>query len=340
MGRILVPQIQKSLTEKRQNLEQWLETSPVDEKETCLACATERDVHTHLDVIGNTMLKTESDRFGVCQVCQGSIETNVLEVDYTAAICLSCLSDDERHQLETELELSQTVQRALMPQESPAIPGMEVAAFSRPTQIVSGDYFDFIPLDDGSYGVTIADAMGHGIAASMFIASLQATLHTLLPESQSPAAVLERINRFYLHNINYTTFVTMFLGIFDPRTRILTYFNAGHHPPALVRQGSHEVTWLPPNGAAIGIIEDYKIEPKQVYLATGDTLVLYTDGITEAINTQRQEFGHERLGELALKYANLPAGDIISMLRQELAEYTDSVPPVDDITMVVCKVTD
>ena len=340
MGRTIVPRIQKSLTEKRQNLEQWLETSPVEEKETCLGYALEQEVHTHLDVIGNTMQKTELDTFGVCEVCQGSVESSVLEVDYTAAICLSCLSDDERHQLETELELSQTVQRALMPQESPAIPGMEVAAFSRPTQIVSGDYFDFIPLDDGSYGVTIADATGHGIAASMFIASLQATLHTLLPESQSPAVVLERINRFYLHNINYTTFVTVFLGIFNPRTRMLIYFNAGHHPPALVRQGSNEVNWLPPNGAAIGIIEDYRIEPSQVHLGPGDALVLYTDGITEAINAQRKEFGHERLGELVLKHANLPAGEIISMLRQELAEYTDSLPPVDDITMVVCKVTD
>jgi RNA polymerase-binding transcription factor DksA len=340
MGRIIVPRIQESLIEKRQNIEQWLEASSVDEKETCLTCATEQDVHTHLDVIGNTMLKTELDTFGVCEVCQGGIESSVLEVDYTTAICLSCLSDDERHQLETELELSQTVQRALMPQESPAIPGMEVAAFSRPTQIVSGDYFDFIPLEDGSYGLTIADAMGHGIAASMFIASLQATLHTLLPESQSPTAVLERINRFYLHNVNYTTFVTMFLGIFNPRTRLLTYFNAGHHPPMLVRSGSHEVTWLPPNGAAIGIIEDYKIEPSQVQLGPGDVLVLYTDGITEAIDAYSKEFGHERLGELALKYADSPIGEIISMLRQELAEFTDSRPPVDDITLVVCKVTD
>lgn len=339
MERLIVPRLQESLTEKRQTIEQWLEVSPADEKETCLACATEQDVHTHLDVIDLTMQKTALDTFGVCEVCQGGIESSLLEVDYTATICLGCLSEQERHELETELELSQTVQRALMPQQSPAIPGMEVAAFSRPTQIVSGDYFDFIPLEDGSYAVTIADAMGHGIAASMFIASLQATLHTLLPESQSPATVLKRINHFYLHNINYTTFVTVFLGIFNPRTRMLTYFNAGHHPPALVRQGSDEITWLPPNGAAIGIIEEYKIEPNQVHLGPGDTLVLYTDGITEAIDAQRKEFGHEHLGELALKHSNLPVGEIISMLRQELAEFTDNRPPVDDITLVVCKIT-
>jgi sigma-B regulation protein RsbU (phosphoserine phosphatase) len=339
MGRTIIPRVQHSLTEKRQNLEQWLEASPVDEKDTCLGTCTEQDVHTHLDVIGATMQKTETETFGVCEVCQGSIESGVLEVDYTASVCLGCLSDEQRHQLESELELSQTVQRALMPQEVPSIPGLEVAAFSRPAQIVGGDYFDFIPLEDGTHALTIADAVGHGIAASMFMTSLQATLHTLLPESRSPDAVLERINRFYLHNVNYTTFVTVFLGIFNPLTRLLTYFNAGHHPPVLVRQGNDEVTWLQPNGAAIGIIEDYKIVPGQAHLGPGDVLVLYTDGITEALNARHKEFGLDRLGELALKYADLPAGEIVSALRQELTEFTDGRPLVDDITMVVCKVT-
>jgi sigma-B regulation protein RsbU (phosphoserine phosphatase) len=339
MGRTVIPLIQKSLTDKAQNLEHWLETSPVDEIETCLGCATEQDVHTHLDVIGAVMEKTETDTFGICQVCQGQVETNLLELDYTASVCLGCLSEQEQRNLETELELSQTVQRALMPQSDPAIPGMDAAAFSRPAQIVSGDYFDFIPLPDGSFGLTIADAMGHGIAASMFMASLQATLHMLLPESTSAGTVFERINHFYLHNVNYTTFVTIFLGIFNPITRVLTYFNAGHHPPALVRQGSDQVTWLSPNGAAIGIIEDYRITPCQVQLARGDTLILYTDGIPEAINAQRKEFGNQRLGELAVRYAGLPAGEIISLLRQELAQFINNHPLMDDITMVAYKVT-
>jgi sigma-B regulation protein RsbU (phosphoserine phosphatase) len=335
----IIPRIQESIAQKSHNIEEWLETSPVDEIETCLTCASEQEVHTHLDVIGAVMQNTETEAFGVCEICQGSVETNLLELDYTASICLGCLSDQERHELETELELSQTVQRALMPQANPAIPGMDAAAFSRPAQIVSGDYFDFIPLADGSFGITIADAMGHGIAASMFMASLQATLHMLLPESPSPADVLGRINHFYLHNVNYTTFVTIFLGIFNPRTRVLTYFNAGHHPAALVRHGSQQVTWLGPNGAAIGIIEDYRIAPAQVQLQPGDTLLLYTDGIPEAIDTQRKEFGSERLGQLMVQYADLPAGEIITSLRQELARFTIDRPLIDDIALVACKVT-
>jgi phosphoserine phosphatase RsbU/P len=338
MARPVVHTIQHSLTEKRQNLTEWLEASPTDEKETCIGCASEQDVQVHLDVIGATMQKTEMEDFGVCQVCRGTIENNLLELDYTASICLDCLSEPERRQLETELELSQTVQRALMPQEAPAIPGLDVAAFSRPAQIVGGDYFDFIPLEDGTYGLTIADAMGHGFAAGMFMTSLQATLHTLLPESKSPGAVLERINRFYLHNVNYTTFVTVFLGIFNPLTRMLTYFNAGHNPPVLVRRGTHEVLWLHPNGAAIGILEEYKITPGQVHLDPGDVLVLYTDGVSESNNAQRQEFGHERLGTLALENAHLPTGEIIATLRQAISDFTESRPPADDITIVACKV--
>jgi len=338
MTRRVVRRIKNSLTEKRQNLSGWLETALVDEKEICLGCATEADLQTHLEVIDLTLQETENETFGICQVCHESVDSSLLEMDYTATVCLGCLSEEEQSELETELELSQTVQRALMPQHPPNIPGLDVAAFSRPAQIVGGDYFDFIPLDDGTHALTIADAVGHGLSASMLMTSLQATLHTLLPDSLSPAKVLERINRFYLHNVNYTTFVTVFLGKFDPHTRMLTYFNAGHNPPALVRRSRAELTWLKPNGAAIGIVEEYKIQPGLAQLQGGDVLVLYTDGVTEAINAGGQGFGYERLGALLLQYAGLSAADMVAMLRQELNNYTDGRPPADDTTIVVCKV--
>src|SRR5689334_5871722 len=199
MSRHVVRRIKNSLAEKRENLSAWRKAAPVTEKEICLGCATEADLQTHLEVIDATLEEVESETFGICQVCHQTVDTSLLEMDYTATICLGCLSEEEQSQLETDLELSQTVQRALMPQQAPAIPGLEVAAFSRPAQIVGGDYFDFIPLEDGTYVLTIADAMGHGLSAGMFMTSLQATLHTLLPESQSPSRVLERINHFYLH---------------------------------------------------------------------------------------------------------------------------------------------
>jgi len=338
MTRKVVRRIKTGLVETQENLSGWLATAQVAEKEICLGCATEADLQTHLEVIDVTLRETESETFGVCKVCHGNVESSVLELDYTATVCLGCLSDEERDQLETELELSQVMQRALMPQRAPEIPGLDVAAFSRPAQIVGGDYFDFIPCEDGTQVLTIADAVGHGLSASMLMTSLQATLHTLLPDNPSPAAVLQRINRFYLHNINYTTFVTAFLGKFDPRTRTLDFFNAGHNPPALLRNGHAELAWLRPNGAALGIVEEYQITPGSVQLEDGDVLLMYTDGVTEAINSAGEGFGYERLGALLLQYASLSAADMVAMLRQELSGYTGGRALVDDATIVVCKV--
>src|SRR5690242_5944845 len=118
MTRQVVRRIKNSLVEKRENLSNWVGTAPFEEKEICLGCATEADLQTHLEVIEATLEETESNTFGVCQVCNQSVDTSLLEMDYTATVCLGCLSEEEQQQLETELELSQTVQRALMPQQA------------------------------------------------------------------------------------------------------------------------------------------------------------------------------------------------------------------------------
>jgi sigma-B regulation protein RsbU (phosphoserine phosphatase) len=338
MEKSVIRRIQNSLEEKRQNIYQLLETTPSAEKPTCLECATEKDVQAHLDVIDTTLQKADNETLGICSVCQGSVETSVLEMDYTATVCLDCLSNDERRQLEAELELSQVMQRALLPQEAPSIPGLDVAAFSRPAQIVGGDYFDFIPCDDGSQAIAIADIVGHGISASMLLSSLQATLRTLLPENSSPGEVLRRINHFYLHNVNMTTFVTVFLAKYDPRTRTLSYLNAGHNPPILFRRESGKATWLHPTGAAIGIIEDYNIQNGAAQLAADDVLVLYTDGVTEASNAQGEYFGTERLVDLIRQNASLAASEVVAALRQALGAFIGERSLADDTTIIVCKV--
>jgi sigma-B regulation protein RsbU (phosphoserine phosphatase) len=184
----------------------------------------------------------------------------LLEADYTACVCLDHLSAGEKRQLESELELSQTIQKALLPQRVPAIPGLDLAFFSRPAQILGGDYFDFFQFRDGVPGLAIADVVGHGISASLLMASIQTALRTLVPESDSPSDVLQRVNRFLLHNVHFTTFVTIFLGRFDNGTCTLDYCNAGHNPPLIYRQqetGNNPVSWLQPTGAAIGLVEEF-----------------------------------------------------------------------------------
>jgi sigma-B regulation protein RsbU (phosphoserine phosphatase) len=337
----VIQRIRRSTSEKHENLAGWLGTAPEPEKECCLACEDDLPVQEHLQVLDEVMEKADNQTLGICEVCHGKIEENVMEIDYTASICLDCLSDEQRRQLESELEFSSEIQRALLPQQDPAIPGLEIAAFSRPAQIIGGDYFDFFQFHNGAHGLVIADVMGHGVSASLLMSSLQTALHTLIPDADSTAEVMQRVNRYYLHNVNLTTFVTVFLGQFDSAKQVLTYCNAGHNPPLLYRKnpdGQGQTSWLQPTGAAIGVIEDYTIRAEQVSLQDGDVLLLYTDGLTEAINSGQEQLGKDRLVELVAKNSDLPVRDLVSAIRRELADFIGGEALADDVTILVCKV--
>ncbi|HKY52915.1 MAG TPA: SpoIIE family protein phosphatase [Anaerolineales bacterium] len=331
--------IQVSLDEKRQNLTEFLETASEEEKDNCL-CDDEHCIQEHLHVIETSLEEIENKTLGLCEICHGYVETSRLEMDYTAHVCLDHYSDEERRRLESELELSQIVQRALLPQRIPNIQGVELAAFSRPSEIIGGDYFDFFNYRDGAHGLVIADVSGHGVAAGMLMSSLQTALRTMAPDTEVPAEILERINRFYIHNINFTTFITVFLARFDPENGILTYINAGHNPPVVYRKETGEVHWLTRTAPAIGLAEDFRPRTESVTLAKGDSLLLYTDGLTEALNMNREQFGHERLAELFARNTNLTMPDILQVVRQTVNEFSDRVPLADDATLIALKVSD
>lgn len=335
--------IRGSLLQKRQYLTGWLRATPADKKAARLGPATEQAVQTHLHVIETALEKTANQTLGLCQVCHEYVESSLLEMDYTSCVCLDHLSGEEKRRLEAELELSQVVQRALLPQQVPDIPGLELAVFSRPAQIVSGDYFDFFRYRDGAFGLAIADVAGHGVSASLLMASLQTSLRTLAPEHDSPAEILQRLNRFFHHNIHVTTFVTVFLARFDPAARNLVYSNAGHNPPLLVRAAAplqESVAWLSPTAAAVGLVEEFQEATETVPLDAGDVLLLYTDGLTEATNGQQQEFGPERLAALARQHRQLPVKDFVHSLRHTLHQYTGHESVADDTTVIAAKVVE
>jgi sigma-B regulation protein RsbU (phosphoserine phosphatase) len=329
--------IQRSLVETRQNLGEWLSGATEAEKEIRLGPAREPDVQAHLQVVDNALAQAGEHKLGLCTVCHGTIDRGLLEMDYTASVCLEHLSKLERDQLQQELDFTQLVQQALLPQEIPQIAGLELAAFSRPAQIVSGDYFDFIHFKDGAPGVVIADAMGHGVSASLIMTSLQTALRTVSPESHSPAGALRRANRYFLHNCHFTTFVSVFLGQYQPASRQLIYCNAGHNPPALYRQNQKRVEWLKPTGAAIGLVEDNPLESTTIQLQSGDILLLYTDGVTEATDERQEAFGSERLAATLLQNAHLGSGEVVQAVRQALQAFTNGRQLRDDITLVAGK---
>jgi sigma-B regulation protein RsbU (phosphoserine phosphatase) len=229
----------------------------------------------------------------------------------------------------------------LLPQQAIDIPGMEVAAFSRPATMVGGDYFDFYQFQDGTYGLVIADVAGHGMSASLIMASLQASLRILVPESDSPTKAIERLNRLFYRNINMTNFVSLFLARFDPQTNQLVYCNAGHNPPLLYRaqpDRKASLTWLQPSGAAIGLVEEVEFGTAAVDLLPGDLLLLYTDGVTEATNPVQEEFGQERLADLVAEAPHLAVQDLVQRVRHGLLEFNQGQPLADDITVVACRI--
>lgn len=332
--------IQHSLIETRQNLSEWLGSAPEAEKKVRLGPSDEEGIQAHLQVVGTALEQAADQTLGMCEVCRSTIDTDLLEMDYTRCICLDHFSEQERRQLEMELEFTQLVQQALLPQSIPQIQDLSLAVFSRPAQIVSGDYFDFFQFGDGAPGLVVADAMGHGMSASIIMTSLQTALRTLAPECRSPEEVLERVNRYYMHNSHFTTFVTVFLGHYDPLSHRLTYCNAGHNPPALYRKQTQQVEWLQPTGAALGLIEDNTLNSRSTQLEGGDVLLLYTDGVTEATNARQEAFGTARLAtalreKAALQdKAGLDSRGVVQAVRQALMDFTGEAVLMDDVTMV------
>jgi sigma-B regulation protein RsbU (phosphoserine phosphatase) len=339
MEKELLSRIRSSLTTKRDSLRQWAQRARPGELEDKLGPAGLVPFERHLAVLDAALAGAEDCSIGVCEVCHEPVESSLIEMDYTCCVCLEHLSGEERRSLESELELAAAVQRSLLPQRPPEVPHLEVAAFSRPAQIVGGDYFDFFPFAGDRQGVAISDVAGHGLSSSLIMASLQTMLRTLTRDYTSPAELVARINGLCLHNIQFTTFVSLFLGAFDPVNRQLTYCNAGHNPPLLLRRQG-EVEWLSATGAAAGLTEDSAYADQSVSLTAGDLILLYTDGLTETADRRGSLFGVDRLAAVVRDHAGLSAQDLVQAVRRHLEDYAGGAAPADDLTFVALRITD
>jgi sigma-B regulation protein RsbU (phosphoserine phosphatase) len=342
MPTAILEEVRNQLVEKRANLETWLRTTPRPKRDAALGSASARDVRTHLHTLDEAITKAEAGTLGECVVCHLPVEPDRLQMDYMCCVCLDHFSPEEMRELERELELAQQVQRGLLPHAVPAVPGLDIAAFSRPAQFVSGDYFDFVTFDDGAQGIAIADVAGHGMSASLHMASIQTLLRTLVPLNVSPAEVVQQIQKLYQRNVNFTSFVTLFVGALDVTTNRLTYANAGHNPPLVLREAGTELTtatWLAPTGPAIGLIEEAEFGEQTVQLQPDDLFVLYTDGITEMTAADNAQLGQEGLTYLIANAAHLAAQDIVGEVRQQLEAFNAAQPPADDVTLVVSRVS-
>lgn len=246
--------------------------------------------------------------------------------------------------VDRELKVVEDIQRSLLPMELPKIKGFELAAFYQTSKRAGGDYYDFFPLPDGRLGILIADVSGHGTPAAVMMAVTHSIAHLHVGAPTSPGALLNFINRHLA--ARYTngtgTFVTAFYGIYDPVTRELTFSNAGHNPPRIKRGsgGPNGIIEALDRHLPLGIDGDENYLDTVQTLSSGDTLVLYTDGITEAraIGEETELFGTDRLDEV-INACTGPAQELIDCTVQTVKEFTRNAPPGDDRTMLVARVS-
>jgi len=233
---------------------------------------------------------------------------------------------------EAELQRAREIQQSLLPRNIPQIPGFEIAGAWQPASMVSGDYYDVLPLGDHKLGICIADVSGKGVSAALLMANVQAAVRAYANESESPAQVCGKVNRLLCENIATGKFVTFLYGILDGDERSFQYCNAGHLYPILVSRGS--VGMLEQGGAVLGVFPAWTYEDSVIDLMAGDRLLLFTDGITEASDTNGQEFEETRIAAFAKANATLSASELDNRL---LAQVTDFCGAhfQDDATLLV-----
>lgn len=244
---------------------------------------------------------------------------------------------DANRKMARELALAGEVQSSFLPHSLPELPGWQLSVTLQPARETSGDFYDVNVLPDGQVGLLVADVVDKGVAAALFMALSWILLRTYAAEHpMQPELVLKAVNRRILKDTEATQFVTLFYGILDPATGVLTYCNAGHCPPILLSTRSGEAARrLVRTGMPLGILEDETWDQVTVRLAPGDVLVLYSDGISEAQNEQREPFGEERL--LASVQANpgISAQEIRNALLADIDSFRGEAPQSDDVTLAV-----
>src|SRR6266446_5213402 len=250
---------------------------------------------------------------------------------------------NEKKRLDHDLEIARDIQRILLPAEAPAINGFQISGINVPARQVSGDYFDYIHVDDERLGVAIADVSGKGVPASLIMAICRSVLRAEAVRNPSPADVLRKVNRQLYPDIKEDMFISMAYLILDHQRDRVTLARAGHDAPLLYKRASQSVTPVKSPGMVVGIdsgnVFDRLTTDFAVPLERNDCLVLYTDGVTETLNAEGDEFGLDRMMQSVSASANDGAQAIVKRIIEDAREFTGSVPQNDDITVIAIRKT-
>ncbi|HZN55563.1 MAG TPA: SpoIIE family protein phosphatase [Candidatus Polarisedimenticolaceae bacterium] len=245
----------------------------------------------------------------------------------------------QRERMSREIEIARDVQRQLFPQKLPEIPGVDCAGFCRPAQGVGGDYYDFLSLPGGRLGIALGDVAGKGIPAALLMAGLQASLRgQRLSGPSDLAQLMVNMNHLIYEASPDNRYATFFYGELDPKTRRLDYVNAGHNAPMLFRVSNGHVERLPATGPVVGLVTAGRYEQRSVVLEPRDLLLVYSDGISEAMNGHDEEWGEARLAEAVRTATGSGAGELIRRLFVSADAFSAGAVQHDDMTVVVLRI--
>ena len=290
---------------------------------------------------------TDGETIGLLYVAHRAARQMASEVHLATLVCnQAALAIDqarlyviemEQRMITQELATAREIQAGFLPSSTPIIPGWEVATRYEAARHVGGDFYDFIPFPDGRWGFVVADVAGKGIPASLVMALSRTLVRGIALEKASPFETISTVNRLLLCQSRKDRFLSLFYAILDPESGRLDYVRAGHNPPFHYCSVTHEVGKLDGPGMVLGVLDPLILEERSLTLTPGDSVVFYTDGVTEAMTSDNCEFGEARLATLLHDHHNLPAEDLAACIQSEVARFTSNAPLSDDFTLITLK---
>ncbi|MGH9971573.1 MAG: PP2C family protein-serine/threonine phosphatase [Pyrinomonadaceae bacterium] len=242
----------------------------------------------------------------------------------------------EKKRLEGQLEVARQVQLELLPASDPKLEGFDISAYNFPTEEVSGDYYDWVRIYEDQIAIVVADVSGKGVPAALLMAFLRASLRAATHVGYAPHISMAKVNYLLWESIERNQYVTAFYGILDAPNRTLSYTNAGHNPPLLL-DAAGKARFMDRGGVPLGMFRDTRYYEYYLTIEPNEVLVLYTDGVTEAMNATEEEFGRDRLTESVRAARHLNAKDLITAVQSDVIAWTDGRGATDDITFFVVK---
>jgi len=277
--------------------------------------------------------RMDQGTYGLCQACHGAIEPERLMADPLVHFCLDCMTPSQQRALEEDLELATRIQTALLPQQNLRSKGWETAYHYEGAGPISGDYCDLLTSQESLYFI-VGDISGKGVAASMLMAHLHATFRALVSLELPLDQAVERASRMFSESTLPTHFATLVCGKAG-NTGEVEVCNAGHNAPLLV-QGS-KIANLEATGLPLGMFHDERFTVSKVLLTPGDSILLYTDGLSEAVNKSDLEYGAERLCEIVKEHHLLPPEELISACLEDLRAFRSGTAKTDDLTIMAIR---